>query len=152
MKPQSALNIAKTNLKLRLMAGLTGFKTIETIDIPKVITKFPKTKDDWCSVDIPQLDNVSSCIYKGCKNSVFDPHLHKKRREHLAVMNEGGKLTLYVKDYGTYVLEYPNAIVIPEGVVHACEFNTYTVLMIFWHPRFRKSWDAEFESSDDKIK
>lgn len=114
-------------------------------ELAKEWTKFPKSEDEWCGVDMPNSENSTACIYKAKENSVFDPHRHKYNKEHMIVMNEGGSMTVFIEDYGTYKVEYPNSIAIPRNVVHAVIFDSDTVIMVIWHPKFKKGWDAVFK-------
>lgn len=145
MKKQSLINIGKTNLRLRMMAGLKGFQEVEIPEIPKEWTKFLDTEDEWCGIVMPNSENSSACLFKGKEKSVFDPHTHAKEKEHLTVMNEGGSFKIFIEDYGTYTVEYPDSIVVPAGVTHAVIFNTNTVVSIIWHPKFKKGWNAKFK-------
>ncbi|WP_299116958.1 hypothetical protein [uncultured Winogradskyella sp.] len=150
MRSQSKIYVYRTNLKLRMMAGMKGFQEVEIDEIPKNWTKFPKGEDEWCIINMPESENSSACLYKAKENSVFDPHYHKKRKEHMTIMNEGGKMRVHIEDYGTFDVEYPNSIVIPEGVVHSCEFEKDTVIMVVWHPKFKKGWDAVFKEGQNE--
>ena len=139
------LNAAKANLKLRMMAGFNGFTSVEIKEIPKQWESFQGTKDEWCGIEMPSSENSSACLYKGKAKSVFDPHEHTGIKEHMTVMNEGGKIRVTIEDLGVFDVEYPNSIVVPIGKVHAAEFITDSVIMCVWHPQFKKGWDAIFK-------
>lgn len=142
---KESINKAKANLKLQLMAGFNGFTTLEIPEIPKEWEAFPNSEDQWCGFDLPLSENSSGCLYKANAGSLFNPHKHDKIKEHMTVMNEGGSMKVIVENKGSYIIDYPNSIMIPEGVNHAVEFLTDTVLIIVWHPKFKKGWEAVFK-------
>lgn len=148
IKKQSITNIARTNLQLRMMSGLKGYNTVDIPEIPKEWSKFLDTEDEWCGFNLPSSENSTGCLYKAQSKSVFDPHYHAKNKEHMTVMNPNGRMKVLVENYGTYIIEYPNSIAIPKGVVHAVIFETKTVILIVWHPKFKKGWDAKFKEEE----
>lgn len=145
LKKQDKIKIAQTEARLRLMAGFKGFSVVEVPNLPLKWQDFPKSNDEWCGLEFPNSENTSGAIYKAKEKSVFDPHEHEGRKEHLMVMNEGGSMDVLVQGYGTYRVDYPNSIAIPEGVVHAVIFRTNTTLICVWHPKFKRGWEAKFK-------
>lgn len=143
-----ALDKVKANLKLHLMAGIDGFKEVSIPEIPSEWEKFPGSNDEWIKIPMPNSENSSSCLYKAVSKSFFKPHKHDGIKEHFTVMNEGGSLRV-ITENEIKIINYPDSYVVPAGELHACEFITDTVIMIVWHPMFKKGWDASFKQEKE---
>jgi hypothetical protein len=146
---RNALNIAKTRLNLTMMAGFKGFTEVVVPEIPKEWDSFLGTKDEWVNVALPFSENSTSCLFKGIKDNVVYPHSHPNNKEHITILNEGGKIKILSYNKGTEIIEYPNSYVFESGDVHAVYFLEATTLMIIWHPMFESGWEGKFKAKDN---
>lgn len=140
---KNILQEARAKLKLTLLAKGRNIQNVSIEAIPEEWMDFGTKGDRWVNVIFPESENSSGCIYIGTEKSVFDPHIHKNSVEHMTVINVGGDMTV-VTDTECKTVKYPDSIVIEKGVPHAVVFNTETKVLVMWHPRFEKGWDADF--------
>ena len=137
--------LEKTRAKLRLTLLARGrlIQTVSVSEIPSSWENFGSKGDKWINVDFPETENSSGCIYVGTKGSTFDPHIHKSAVEHMTVLNPEGDMEV-ITDEWTKQVKYPDSIVIDKGVPHAVIFKNTTKVLVMWHPKFEKGFEADF--------
>lgn len=137
------LSRARASLRLTLLSKGKEVQNLSIDSIPERWEEFGTKGDRWINVEFPESENSSGCIYIGQKDSVFDPHIHKNSVEHLTVLNIEGEMEI-ITDTWSKVIKYPDSAVIDKGVPHAVIFKNTTKLLIMWHPKFEKGWNADF--------
>tara|TARA_R110002074_G_scaffold189465_7_gene355291 strand:- start:1727 stop:2158 length:432 start_codon:yes stop_codon:yes gene_type:complete len=137
------LTQARAKLRLALLSKGRTIEHVSVDEIPKTWGQFGTKGDRWINVDFPESENSSGCIYVGQENSVFDPHIHDNSSEHLTVLNVEGEMEV-ITDKWTKIVKYPDAVVIDKGTPHAVIFRKETKLLVMWHPKFEKGWNADY--------
>ena len=142
------MGINKTIKELRSKALFylknKGEKIHEVIidEIPGTWTFFPETNDLWVNVPYPEDSNLTGCLYKGQKGSIFKGHRHPNSIEQFTILNEKGKIIIYTESYSK-VMNYGDGVTLKKGEAHLVEFIEDTMISVIWHPKM-KGWDAEF--------
>lgn len=124
-------------------------ENVELPEIPENWSFFPDTEDLWCRVEYPEDSNITGCVYKGLKGSVFKGHKHNNNIEQFVIVNEKGRVKAYTETYNKE-MGYGDSITFKKGEAHLVEFLEDTFINVIWHPKM-KGWNAEF-ISDEKNK
>lgn len=137
--------LKKARAKAMLVLMSKGQKITDVIidEIPNEWSNFLNTKDLWVNVDFPENQNTTACIYIGKKGSILNPHKHNDNVEHLVILNKEGKLKVVTETYMSE-FSFPQSVYLEQGEAHAVQFLEDTKILIMWHPKFKKGWDAEF--------
>jgi quercetin dioxygenase-like cupin family protein len=142
-----SVNKLRAKLRLTLLAKGREIEEVSVEEIPRKWEEFGSKEDKWISVNFPESENSSGCIYIGMEGSVFDPHIHNNSVEHFTVLNKGGEVEV-ITDQWVKTVKYPNSIVIDKGVPHAAIFKKETKILVIWHPKFEDGWSADFIKND----
>lgn len=132
---------AKTTLMLKTLGK--GVQDVEITEIPKIWTSFPNKEDEWISVEFPETEDTTACIYKAKEGGDFPPHRHKYSYEQFTILNEGGSVEVVTDTYKK-VFNFPASVAFNIGEPHYVKFLTDTKILVMWHPKMLKGWNAQF--------
>ena len=131
---------AKTIFYLKNKGG--KITEVNIPDIPKTWEFFQNTNDLWIKVQYPDDSNLTGCLYKGQKGSVFDGHRHVNSIEQFTILNEIGRVHVYTETWNKEI-GYGESVTFQKGEAHFVEFIDDTMISVIWHPKM-KGWNAEF--------
>lgn len=135
---------AKALFHLKNKGGIIMDVDIE--EIPKTWEFFPNTEDLWCAVNYPDDMDVTGCLYKGQRGTIFKGHRHNHNIEQFVILNEKGHLRSYTETRNKY-MKYGDSETYKKGESHLVEFLEDTLIQVVWHPKM-KGWNAEFIEDD----
>jgi anti-sigma factor ChrR (cupin superfamily) len=119
------------------------------IQTPVVVDKIPDEWEEfsmeggrWVSVNMPESEDSTACLYEGEAGHIFPNHFHENV-ETCFIMNEGGKIKINTPEREE-TINHPNGVCFKPKERHIFTFLTKTKLFIIWKPAFKKGWEADF--------
>lgn len=130
---------AKATFALMTMGKKSNVISIP--DIPEKWGNFLNSGDKWVRLKFPNSEDVSSCIYRAKKGSIFDLHEHEEM-EQIMCVTKGASISVYTETEN-YEVKFPNGAFFPPHKKHLVRFNDDQDIICIWRPAFKSGgWDG----------
>tara|TARA_R110002051_G_scaffold308116_1_gene379497 strand:- start:3261 stop:3692 length:432 start_codon:yes stop_codon:yes gene_type:complete len=133
--------ILRANATLTYRNAGKDIKDVQLIDLPDKWQPF--NGGEWVNLPMPEDLGMTALLFKGKSGKTFGQHIHSVSVERMGILNEGGKMKVYIEDTGIFNIEYPQSIVIPKGKRHDVDFITDCTIQVIWKPGLGL-FDGEF--------